>query len=205
MITEWQKECLSLLAEMRSDNTWTRGKAQIYAYILENLGEQASRRSVQWAIENTRWRPEPAELREIAANLYSPLPPPGELWRELWYKATTQGYDRPRWSHPILEDLVDDLGGWKHLRSICWPDSDPGFQGALQRRFDQAYEAARQDWWRAVADQLSLPPAERDPRYFPTCRRWLPPAEVTGNTDPIREEVRERLRELGAGRIGVMP
>lgn len=213
-LQEWEKYCLATLSEMSTGagNAWNRSKAQVYLLVLQSLGEEASRRAVQYAVMNLEWRPEPAKLRKIAANLYSPLPPVGQLWTEVWHKAIARGWDNPRWTHPVLKDIVKAIGGWRYLRSVCWGDSDPRFKDNLQRRFEQAYSDLSDSWWQTVADQVHLPAAERDPHYFPPKQnvfsppRLLPPdvadAQERREGIPPIGEIKERLRELGAGQIG---
>lgn len=192
----WERECLTFLSEMATGaaNSWNKGKADMYRLILRSLGEDASRRAVQYAVMNCRWRPEPAELREIAASLYSPLPPVGELWRECWHKAITQGYEKPHWSHPVLKDLVYALGGWKYLRSVCWYDSEQRFRESLQRRFEMAYQERKESWWKAVADQLGIQKEERDPHYFPHYAVFDPPALLPAEAEREAAEQRENAR-----------
>jgi hypothetical protein len=208
-IENWEREALAFLSDMATGagNPWNKGKAQVYLLVLRNLGEEAARRAVEYAVMNCKWRPEPAELREIAANLYSPLPPVGDLWREFWHKAITLGYDKPRWSHPVVKDIARALGGWPYLRSVCWWDSDVRFRENLQRRFEATYAQRTETWWKQVADQLRLPAAERDPHYFPDYSRFNPPALLPpdeGNDEPVltNKEVKRILSEAGYERIG---
>lgn len=214
LFADWEKQYLAMLSEMATgvSNTWTKGKMQIYLMVLRSLGEEAARRTVNYAVMNCKWRPEPAELREIAAKLYSPLPPVGEMWRECWHKAITQGYDRPQWSHPAIGDIVTAIGGWRYLRSVCWLDSDARFREGLQRRFETAYTERAESWWKQVADQLQFPPEERDPHYFPAYEVFNPPALLPPASEETEagsreeamlsiEEVRRMLRD-GINRIG---
>jgi hypothetical protein len=204
----WERECLTVLGEMAtgSENAWNKGKSDIYLRVLQSLGEEASRRAVQWAVLNEEWRPAPAKLRKIAANLYSPIPPVGQLWTEMWNKAIST--DHRDWTHPILRDLTKALGGYRYLRSVCWGDSDPRFKDNLQRRFEEAYREQAEIWWQTVADQLCLPAAERDPHYFPAKRhafqppKLIAPASEKEVIPPPISEIKERLRELGADSIG---
>lgn len=207
-LTDWEKRCLASLSELATGagNAWSHGKAQLYLAVLRNLGEEASKRATEYAILNCEWRPEPARLREIAANLYSPLPPVGACWREVWDKAITAGYTDPRWTHPVIEDLVAAVGGWSHLRNTCWPDTPDRTRDQMRYQFEQAYKDRAGTWWKAVADQLQFPPQERDPHLFPNARPYVPmklePADTGAPKALPAGDAAARLRELGADRIG---
>lgn len=166
-IQDWEKTCLLLLGEMHAgaEQKWSKGKAELYLVVLRSLGKEWSVKAVQRAILTEEWRPSPARLREIAATLASPMPPCEPLWGELWHKCVHQGYDAPRWTHPILEDIAAGLGGWRFLRGQVWPDTEPRQIEALHRRFEQAYQSCAAAWQEAVAEQLPLPAPAREPRY----------------------------------------
>lgn len=212
-LNDWEKRCLAMLSKMMSGSgVWDHGTMQMYQAVLQSLGEEASQCAVQWAVLNEEWRPAPAKLRKIAAKLYSPLPPVGQLWTEMWHKAVARGWDHPRWTHPVIGDIVKAIGGWRYLRSVCWGDSDPRFKDNLQRRFEQAYADLSDSWWQTVADQVHLPPGERDPHFFPPKQHVfspprLLPSDVADAQErregiPPIEEVRARLRAMEAGSIG---
>lgn len=211
-LAEWEENCLLLLSEMNAgaEQRWSKGKAQIYRVILQELGEQASRAAVTQAIKTEEWRPSAARLREIALTVASPLPPVGALWTEFWHKAIHAGYRTARWTHPVLETIAANLGGWRHIYGNYWPDSDPHRVEALRRRFDAAYLECAAQWREAVAAQLTLPPASRNPRFFPAAKTFTPPPSLPpGNQEGTAsladrepaEKVREQLAAMGAGKI----
>jgi hypothetical protein len=165
---------------MNSSNAQVFGAAHTTAYslILSELGEEASRVAVNKAIKTLRWRPSPAELREMAAQLVSPLPSVGILWAEFWHKAIHTGYTVPGWTHPILSDLAAELGGWQGVRETSWPESHPAHVDALRSRFEAVYGTCSTAWRESVCEQLAFPRAERDPRYFPDYRPFVAPKSL---------------------------
>lgn len=210
MAESWIEECLVLLEMMNSSNAQTFGAAHAKAYglILCELGEEASRTAVTRALKTLRWRPSPAEIREIAADLASPLPPVGLLWQEFWHKAITDGYARPDWTHPILDDMAAQMGGWQSVRETSWPDSHPAHVDAQRIRFEAIYAQVLGQWREAVCEQLSLPRASRDPRYFPARRDFVAPKLLppSGDYAPLPsfselienapEDIRQKLTAL---------
>lgn len=210
-IHDWEENCLLLLSEMHSGNEqkWSKGKAQLYLLVLRSLGEQASRAAVERAVLTEEWRPSPAALRDIAANLASPLPTENVIWVELWHRMIHVAYGPPPWSHPMLEDIAEGLGGFSFLYQNYWPDTDAFRLEALQRRCQEVYRECAAKWRETVADQLGLPPVLREPRYFPQWQTFVAPKSLPYTSEEPRpitpqefqnaipsEKMRERFRQL---------
>lgn len=207
---KWIEDCLILLEMMNSSRSQEFGAAHVTAYslILSELGEAASRAAVTKAIKSLKWRPSPAELREIAADLASPVPSVSSLWAECWHKAIHVQYTRPEWTHPLIGEIVSQMGGWQAMRETSWHDSHPAHIDAQRRRFEAIYGLLLSEWREAVCEQLSLPPRERDPKYFPKRQQFiapksLPPGDrfeplpsLSELMEDAPEDVKERLLEL---------
>lgn len=205
MDTPWVEECISILSTMNSANAQAFGEAHAltYALILSELGAEAGRAACVQAIKTLKWRPSPAELREIAANLVSPLPAPCVLWGEFWHKAIHQNYATPAFTHPLLDAITVQLGGWRHIRSNYWPDSHPAHIDALRSRFDAIYAQCSEAWREAVCAQLAFPAPERDPRYFPhyvafNAPKSLPSGEDFAPLPPLSELMQDAPPEVKA-------
>ena len=60
-----------------------------------------------------------AELREVAFEIQARaagLPSPEEAWKEVMARVRSDGYYRsPEFTHSLIQDAVDGLGGWKTL------------------------------------------------------------------------------------------
>lgn len=173
----WQSHCLTLLAAMNagSGNEWTAGHTQLYEIVLTAIGEGHARRAVQWAVLNEEWRPSPAKLRQIAARLAAPYPDAELCYAEIWTKAARIGLygkqhpDRPNirlagppdFTHPVIRQIIGCLGGWE---AICTGEAQ--MQEGLKKQVRAAHASVSERWEREVSRQLTLPPAERDMRYF---------------------------------------
>ena len=165
MAVDWQTRCLTLLREMQSGQPWTAATETLYEVVLDALGEEWATPAVRHAVLTEQWRPAPAQLRQIASRLASPLPNEGDCFAEFW-KAVQYSNSHPQWSHPIIGDVVKRLGGWRYFRDLrphLVERGDPRAQWF--GKFMDAWPACVTEWTEEVAQQLFLPPDKRDPRY----------------------------------------
>ena len=94
---------------------------------------------LQIASENRPFLPAPGEVRQCAFNLVdqqSGVPTAWDAWAEVTRRFGTHSDDRslPDFSHPLIRQAVDAVGGW---RVLCMSTNAV----ADRARFVQAYEA----------------------------------------------------------------
>ena len=161
----WQIEVLALVAEMAcgASTPWSKSKAQTYIPILDELGEEISRAMVVKALKICEWRPEPAKCRMIAVDLFRPISSSGEMFAEFWIKAISQGYENPNWSDPLIDNIVEGMGGWRACRGRIYPDTQ---QEPIRRQFDALYGERLLIWKDKIAEQLSLPDDRKSQLLF---------------------------------------
>ena len=162
---DWQSYCLALLSEMNSTQKWISATTQLYDVVLEALGEEWSVKAVKHAVLTEQWRPAPAQLRQIAAQLASPVPNEGDCFAEFW-QAVQYSQPRPEWSHAIIGEVVRRLGGWKYFRDLRPHLIDRGDPRAQWfSRFMDAWKVCATEWTEEVSQQLAISPEVRDPKY----------------------------------------
>lgn len=196
----WKARLMAILMSMQSGQEWQPAHAQMYDIIMDRIGEEWSKRAVQHAVLTEKWRPSPAELLRIAARIASPYPDVDEAYKEIMGKSESLGlYARqhpsrqniylegpPEFSHPIVNQIVESIGGW---RSLCMGESK--YYEGLHKQIVSAHQRASEKWERAVSEQLSLPDDKRDMRYFPSNRV----AELSNISKPVSESHKKSISQ----------
>lgn len=182
-MNEHVTEMLSLLQAMNAANNqnWDV-QWRIYHLLLFRWPDELGREVVTHAALNCKWRPSPAELREIAAKMESPVPAVDAAMEEVLtlmrrhgaYAAPHPDFpDRPGirtlgeppFSHPLIASAVRRLGGWVGL---C--EGDTQYQsGGLQGSFRDVYNRSSSEWHEKVMECLDngTRPAALFPPYTP--------------------------------------
>lgn len=137
-------QCLALLAENWPKEPFNEARQRIYEMALADINPELLKAAVLACIATRTWFPQPAEIRQQAADLVqraSGQMGAYEAWGELT-KMLRRGYGINR--TPSLDDLtqraLDAIGGWRWFCNSDNPVAD-------RARFIQAYEqlVARQN------------------------------------------------------------
>lgn len=179
------------------DQQWGDRHRPVYAIALRRLTDGEGKAAVRWAVLHEEWRPTPARLLEIAADVASPVPDSEMAYSEIITLAQSEGKyamphpdnpnikieGPPRFSHPLIAQVVSYCGGWD---LIC--SGEANMQEGLKKQVRGAHESIADQWTEQVKVQLALPPGKRDQRYFPAWKpiALLPPAEVPFMIGPAR-------------------
>lgn len=175
---EWECQCLTMLELMNSsiENTWSIPRAKLYRLVFRMIGSDASQAACLQAMLIEQWRPSPARLREIAAEIASPCPSADDAYAEMMEKAATLGIygarhatrpsimieGEPSFSHALISKTVAQCGGW---RMIC--SGEAQMSEGLSKQFKSAYRGNVERWVQDVAAALSLPAPQRPRHLFP--------------------------------------
>lgn len=169
---QWSAICRSLEAmpSGRDANTsWAQAQA-LYAMVLGALDYEVVQAAVLEAASHDEWRPSPARLRSIAAEMAEPLPGAERVHAEIvegmerfgLYGRPDPGHPdcylagEPEWSHPIVGVVVRWCGGWEHLCTVDRAGREP-----LTKEVSRVYGEVARQWMEHTAAQLALPPGQR--------------------------------------------
>ena len=187
MSNEWLSQCLTILESIppRFGQEWTQ-VAPAYKTLLRSWNEDLAKLATQSAFARCEKMPTIQELSDIAADIESPAPIVEDAWAELYYLIGKHGvyarpvkvscgdkcytrYERgaPPFSHPLIADVVAQMGGW-----LSFFSETPEPLGVTRHQFCEFYASAVTRRKRQIAQYLHLPPAERPERLFP--RNWRP-------------------------------
>lgn len=152
-------ECLITALKMKfSIQAWERGFAAEYVAELQGLSDEEIYAIHRYVRRNVDYRPSPSQLIAIAANITSPVPNLDEVIAEIREVCNSNsGYHEC--SHDVVRVTVRQLGGWFNIAK-----SDDNF---LNKQIANTYKMIADRWQMNVKQQLELPPAQRDMRYFP--------------------------------------
>jgi hypothetical protein len=161
MTPETQYRCLEYLSGMLSPSQgWSEAVASLYILAMEGWQDDVAERTVKHAALNEKWRPAPAELRQLAARLVladmAPVPSPVATRDEIRTLIIRHGRQaiKAAHSHPLIAAVVDEMGDWASLCGRYTEDIDAAFPGAYQRAV-AGLEAS------VAQTQLCLPEPER--------------------------------------------
>jgi hypothetical protein len=189
--------------------------SDLYERALENLDEDAVRIAASRVILTSPKLPEVSDLLLSVASHVSPTPDEDFAWAEVLRQVR---YQRQRWSHPLIERTVLDMGGADNLDHLLRYTDTP--QTVIRAQFLDSYRRKRQIWNQKVVDQLSLGPLFRDERYFPvepgtefdplalplvTVQKALPAGDADRKKReavPIPDEFKQKMIALGFTKIG---
>lgn len=157
----------------------TDDRVSIYVKLLADLDAEALIAATQQHIATSKFPPTVAELREGCTALTRPALP---AWADAWDEVLTAiravgGYGTPAFSHPLIEQTVAGMGGWKVMCGM-----EIGETATWRAQFRDVYSAYAS---RAGREAALLPAA----RALAVERGALPaPAEVTPPALPAPAE-----------------
>ena len=169
MITAMDTLC-TMLQTMNSSvgNTWTEASRLGYEIALKGFDDELIFEVAKHAVKNCTWRPAPAELLEMAANIASPLPNENEVFNTI-SNCLMMGTGYADVSE-FVSNVVCAIGGWWHLAHVI----ETQF---LKSAISKSYKIEREMWEQLVKIQLFLPAHERSLKYFPVPSSHLAPTE----------------------------
>ena len=130
-----------------------RAKVQVYWENLQDLSDEDFNRAVKYLLRNNQFFPTIAEIRKAVEG---DIEAEGiDAWQEVEEQFRVTGYYRaPRFSHPLIYEVVQGLGGWKYICSL--PINENQY---LRANFLKTYRVLRQ---REKRDEIfELPARER--------------------------------------------
>lgn len=146
----------------------TKETAIVYAESLRDLPFDPVSRAVRKLVTTSEFFPTIAKIRRAVAEADGKLPPDGATaYGEVISAAASRGaLDRPEWSHPAVNEVVEALG-WSR---ICRDDNP----AALRAQFMRVYEPIRDRHDRAI---VGLPDRILSPHE---ALRTAPPHQESG-------------------------
>jgi len=111
---------------------------EVYYQILSDLPLDLVEAAIlQLITEDSPWCPSVGQIRSCAFDMLdreSGVPTAWDAWAEVTRRFGTHGHSRlPEFSHPLIKQAVDGVGGW---RALCMSENAI----ADRARFVQAYE-----------------------------------------------------------------
>ena len=127
-------------------------RTQLYWENLKDLKNEDFEKAVKFIIQNNKFFPAIAEIRQVTRNSDQDVL---EAWNEFRDEIREHGvYSLPQFKKPILHQVVRFLGGWQTVSYVERKDMP-----FLRRDFIEIYKVLRQ---REEIDKIQLPePAEK--------------------------------------------
>jgi hypothetical protein len=137
-------EALGPLVDALRPYGWTDASFDGYLVALGDLPLEAVQRAVVEALRTESKMPAPADLRRsVLAHMVEEIPDADRAWNEVRRAFGTHGRSRvPEWSHPIIQDVVDALGGWGRL---CMSSDVIGDRIQFGRVYDRTVARAERE------------------------------------------------------------
>jgi len=122
-------------------------RTQLYWENLKDLKNEDFEKAVKFIIQNNKFFPAIAEIRQVTRNSDQDVL---EAWNEFRDEIREHGvYNLPQFKRPIMHKCVRYLGGWQTVSYVERKDMP-----FLQRDFERVYKTLRQ---RERVDQIQLP------------------------------------------------
>ena len=218
MTRETLSKCLGFVENMHSNQGWNASLVQMYSVVLQPMSDTEGMAAVEHAFTHDNWRPSPARLIEIAAELAAPIPDADACYDEIAHLAETVGLygatdpDHPNihqigipsFSHPVVRRIVNYCGGWA---MICTGEAN--MAEGLRKQVRSSWQSVSGEWRERVREALKLPPDKRNPGLFRSYQRyrlpvgWTPatPAELT-SVDELPQYDVDKRSDGGLTRFG---
>lgn len=92
-------------------------RVALFVEMLSDLDTDALKAAIRQHIAVSKWPPTVAELREMCISISRPaLPAWSDAWEETLDKIRTVGsYGSPAFSHPLIRQTVQGMGGWQTM------------------------------------------------------------------------------------------
>lgn len=113
--------CIAHDVELKQD------RINVYCNALEDLSDDVLMESAERLVRISKWFPKPAEIREEAtlSMVGGILPTAAAAWGEVVEQIRAIGAsEAPKWSHEIIKQVVQEVGGWTNLCKSTRPDAD---------------------------------------------------------------------------------
>lgn len=167
---------LTILSGMPSSAPWSKAAGLVYVAALGEVADDIANATIRQIIQTESWRPAPARFLEVAREMIAaelpPLPYATDILVEIRTHVCYHGVRAGREadiSHPLVNRIVDQLGGWA---GICRMRD-----GELDTRMPGAYETCANEWKQQKQNELiSLSPDARKAQI----EAWVP---VLGKRD----------------------
>lgn len=183
---------LNVLSEAYPTFELTKGRISIYCEMLSDLPLDTLTAAVRQHIAVNKWPPTVAELREACSYLTRPaLPTWADAWDEVLTAIRRVGYmGQPSFSHPLIKQTVQGMGGWKVMcqmeisKTDTWRAQFRDTFSAYASRETRAADllpAAR-----AIAAQHGALPSPAEPAPHALPAPVEPPAAPVEAMQPIR-------------------
>lgn len=137
----------NILSAMPSSQPWDDRVSMAYAIAMKGWDDKLAEKTVMKALMTKKWRPAPAELREIALQVKKivvPTPTAQEQIRHivLYYpqeerRSASEKLVSEGKISPIVPSLVKHIGGWGRVGSMP--------EDKLEKALDEAMEDAVED------------------------------------------------------------
>jgi len=138
MKIEQASALLSSLQRLYPRQSITPETFEAYCAFLLDLDYACAVAAVDKHVSSSAWWPSVAELRIAALSNQAP-PGADAAWDEVIRAIAREGRDKvPKWSHPIIERVVNGIGGWQ---TLCNSED----QVADRSQFMRMYPVIRQD------------------------------------------------------------
>lgn len=185
-------------------DAWAVSAEEYFQERMKHWGAALISRVAQRVEDFEKWRPDMARLNEIASEVASgidrdgvivyELPRECEFWDEFLHRISVQ---RPtigrynsrtgravieclpiQWSHPLLEKVVEAVGGF----DMCYSQNIEHSSSAELLKWKDSFHFAYRDevahWKQRCIGELRKPPLERDACYFATYRAFRKPPVI---------------------------
>lgn len=196
-------------------------RVALFVDMLSDLDTDALKAAVRQHIAVSKWPPTVAELRDMCVTISRPaLPTWSDAWEETLGKIRTVGsYGSPSFSHPLIHQTVQGMGGWQLMcqmeigETATWRAQFRDIYNAYATRATQAANllpavravAERYGALPPTAPPLALPDPEQPRRVSVDGQQPIKFAEFVakwrGEERQKREQAARRLAAEGAGNV----
>jgi hypothetical protein len=115
----------NILSAMPSSQTWTAAISTVYAMALKDWDDKLAQKVAMHALMNLKWRPSPAEMRELALQIRK-IKVPNQTMHEqvrtivVYHppaerKKATDKLVKEGKICPLIPEVVERLGGWNRV------------------------------------------------------------------------------------------
>ena len=182
--TETVAECMTILCKVMPNN-YTQDTENMLAKLLLTWDDDLCKIVVTSILETKKYAPTYNEIVDMLKEMIVDLPNEENAYAEVIYFIDKVGvYGKkhdtirglkvpgcPEFSHPIIYNVVMEMGGWFN---IC---SDKMVSGTFKAQFRDAFKREMQEWRKKAAVYAALPASKRPEKWFPKYK----PLELTEN------------------------
>jgi hypothetical protein len=136
----------NILSAMPSQQPWDDRVSMVYAIALQRWDDELAQRATTHALMTKKFRPTPAELREIALSIKRVKVPTGQASSQIKHivlyhpegerSKVAQRMVRDGKISPIIPDVVKSVGGWGRVGSM----TESQLNDAIERAIPEVQE-----------------------------------------------------------------